>query len=131
MASSRPSRRGRTRPGRHRSGSRSSNTVSRLQNPARLGRGAHRVDRDEIAAVTVSAPLAEDRLEHAQTVAGGTELARAVDPTMLNARHFDDTESRDSSADVDQRLDLEAGAVGSDLWQHPRPERVVPVAEVG
>ena len=77
------------------------------------------------------ARLAEDRAEHPEAVAEGLEVALAGDPVLLVARHLGDLHPGAGDAEVDQRLDLEAGHVERDEGQAARPEGVVAVAEVG
>ena len=54
-------------------------------------------------------PLAQDRAQHAAAVAERAQVALAVDALALEARHLDDPQAGARDADVDQRLDLEAG----------------------
>src|ERR1700738_462546 len=75
-------------------------------------------------------PLAENRPQDAPAVTEGLEIALAVDPVELEARHLGHPQPRLGGTEVDQRLDLEAVDVGVELRQAATPEGVVPVAQV-
>ena len=91
-----------------------------------------------------AAALDQDGRQHAQAIAEGVEVARPVDPGMLEAWHFSDAEALLRYPHVDQRLDLEPVAPqppvalgrrrrGDIEVQHRNvllPEHVEPVAEV-
>src|SRR2546423_652023 len=74
-------------------------------------------------------PLADDRAQNSAAVPKRPEIALAVHPVELEARHLDDSQLCFRSPDVDQRLDLEPVAVDPQLTEAGPPEGVEAVAE--
>lgn len=77
------------------------------------------------------APLADDDIGNAPSVQHDMEIANAIHPAVLVARHFVHAQASDRSADVHQGLDLEASTIQCQRVQMPSPKSVVAIAQIG
>ncbi len=76
-------------------------------------------------------PLGPDGPEHTPSVRDGAQASDPHDPSILEAWDFDDAQAGAQCANVHHGLDLEAVAIEVENREHPAPERVVAVAQVG